>query len=1522
MARTFLIEAQPWSATTGAVVPVRLAGGGSRGYTHRGHDDWIAGVVGEPLATSLIGFDQTGFTGGAIPTTTAIAFAPSSRDKIDWLRTLVWAGTAITIYVGDDALAAPVWTVDLAGTVAGMTIAGNTMSLTISDLSGDLAKPVLVDHFTGDGGVEGIPEAKDRIKRRSWGRCWNVEARILDKANNIYEVGDPARPLQGITALKDKAREGPIVVLEWAGSIAATFAALQAAQAPAGGGVVAPSIACVKWWTQAPGPLTADLLGEVGGGYVDTAAQIAERIVAAKSTLTIANVAEAAGWRPDPAGLHVDSDGETAAAALDRLLLRTSLMWNLDPAGVIQLGQLSWVPEGDPIDAYRTDREAVYKPITSVMLGYQHNHRLHTDAELSAVFQASDGSYADGTPIEDLKPATPGATAGAPSGTTVGGTINPDTGEVEGGVPADDIAELPPRVQTIEDDVATVKGNIAELFDVFGDSESASASAAIAQQARDQAQAALAGSEDARDISIAKAQEAGIKAAAADASATLAGARATDSGNSADAAATSAQAAHTDATNSGTNAAAALASQVSATAVARGLLPSDFLSDGKFWFEGYQGDPASLPSIAQDARVTFPAIAGIGKVLQVKPSLLGATYYDAGQLGVTKLVPGRRYRVSVDYRATVLGDNPRIDAWAIYLSSSYAYVNSPSTSRTVPAANTRETVVIEIAGSTAIAAGAVYLRGMARMYGSGTYQLIAVVVEDITESAAAAGSATAAQGFSASAAASDTAAGQKASVATEQAGIATTKAGQAGASQQAAAISETNAAGSSAAAAASQQLTANAYRSTVLVGGNQQFDNGTDGWTNDPAPNTVMPAGQWVFNASYGGRTNVISTASASGRNIWSIKTYPITAGRKYKLRGSFHVGTGAAARMYMGVQCYDANGNTVGSNVGYMYILVGGSIYPSGSGWVDVESAVYPASSFNAGTAYVRLICWANYDNGAVVTALDYLTFEDVTGAADAETQAAISTNQAAIATNAAAAAQTSAVVSASVNSNAINPNGTFSDYPSAAVGAPPGNWSTGTGFGGMQRVVGENGIGYALRLPGNAGGDSYIYSASLNGSVRTGDWFVVEADVRLVSGTLTGAAALFQVLDSSGNTIQNLSLNIGAKYGAGVAGQTYRARQLFQVTAANASKSYTYAMSHWAGAGSNATANVIDWYRCLVRPATDQEIASKQATSDIASLNATVTQNVGAIADINGSAAFLEQIVAAGDGNPAIFRLLAGKDGSALWLMGDRIIVGNRITGQWVEVARFEDGVAKLNNALIRNLSVFPNATATLGFPVALDPKIFLANDGQVVSYGGSIGAPAARIEPDLSGIAVPAGSSLDVRALSSTANGFTARAKIIGSPTYANQAATGGTNVGGTPAWQMDKPTAADAYNGLYQVSATGTLTRTSYYRDDTNSWVGIYSGSMSFYVNNGSGFVFVGAVDGGGEFYYPTVPPATIPNTAFNHTFQYNGAIGSHGGKEFGVDGPITAFSRVAYTTLSAATETPITQNIPFKVYPSR
>lgn len=405
-----LIDASPRNAQTGAVQAVRLGGGGTAPLYHQDltgtWQHYRAGVVRSPRFSAKLGFEANGWTGGTLPTTGTIVFAPAERVLLAQHAGLFWKGAAITVRTGPEA--GP-FSVLMTGTVADASAAAGKLVLTIADLSAGVDKPLLTGRFAGTGGVEGIAEAAGRVKRRSWGRVFNVEGRILDKANNIYEFSDPARPLQAFDALRDKGSAGPIAGLAWQGSVAATFAALQAAAAPAGGGVVAPSIACAKWWTQPTGPLTADLRGEVGGGYVEDVVGLAGRVLASIGGPAIANAAQASAWRSGPAGIHVAEEAETAAQAIDRLLLGASLLWVLDPAGTVTIRQISFANPAETIRPISSTRQRQLAPVKSRRLGYQRNQRQHSEGEIAAVLRGSDVAYSDNTPIDSLRPAEAGA---------------------------------------------------------------------------------------------------------------------------------------------------------------------------------------------------------------------------------------------------------------------------------------------------------------------------------------------------------------------------------------------------------------------------------------------------------------------------------------------------------------------------------------------------------------------------------------------------------------------------------------------------------------------------------------------------------------------------------------------------------------------------------------------------------------------------------------------------------------------------------------------------------------------------------------------------------------------------------------------------------------------------------------------------------------------------------------------------------------------------------------------------------
>lgn len=329
--------------------------------------------------------------------------------------------------------------------------------------------------------------------------------------------------------------------------------------------------------------------------------------------------------------------------------------------------------------------------------------------------------------------------------------------------------------------------------------------------------------------------------------------------------------------------------------------------------------------------------------------------------------------------------------------------------------------------------------------------------------------------------------------------------------------------------------------------------------------------------------------------------------------------------------------------------------------------------------------------------------------------------------------------------------------------------------------------------------------------------------------------------------------------------------------------------------------------------------QASSGRALTGAVEARTTVTE--GAIADINGAAAFYEVVTAASGSNPAVVSLKAGKNGSTVNLSGDRVIIRNPVNGQQVEVARFENGIAQLNNAMIRRLRVAPRSNSQIFLPVMLRPIIRLGTDGQAVQYqnGASFGAPPERITPDLNGLpALAAGESYDIRAINITDIGFTAYAKKITASDPVGQYTGAGVNVGGTPQWRADKPTAADAYNGNYQFTflVSGQLLSSE-----------PLPGGGTFNEWRASGAIY--ATDTGGNWqvignYNHFWSGANAGgSTAVTVTVTSSMAIGQNGGYEFGVHpqiGGVASFSGVSYATQVQSNVAPISAPISWVISP--
>lgn len=397
-----LAEAQPRLVVDGTPVTVRLAGGGGAAPYLYGGNHYRAGIDSLPRIVTSSDFDGKDFGGGSVPQAMALRWAPGTNAKVAELAAYHWNDAAITVRIGPEGALPPVLT---AGSVLSVASDLGGLTIALSDPAAALRKPILTARFAGSGGVEGPVEWKGKIKPRAWGRVFNLPGEPIDKANNIYCFGDPQYAWAEFVELRDKgaaAAPAAVTVLSWQGSIAATFAALQAAVAPQGGGVACPSIACVKWWTLPAGDLCADIRGEVGAGYVETAASVAARIAGVVSTVPFAagTVAAANAVRPAAVGWRAKDENGTAAAALDTLLGDVSLKWVLDQ-DAISIRRWEWTAPVASARSVSVQRKQSFKPVSSRRLGYRQNQNVMSRDAIAGVVLVSNIAFDDGETLDD-----------------------------------------------------------------------------------------------------------------------------------------------------------------------------------------------------------------------------------------------------------------------------------------------------------------------------------------------------------------------------------------------------------------------------------------------------------------------------------------------------------------------------------------------------------------------------------------------------------------------------------------------------------------------------------------------------------------------------------------------------------------------------------------------------------------------------------------------------------------------------------------------------------------------------------------------------------------------------------------------------------------------------------------------------------------------------------------------------------------------------------------------------------------
>lgn len=690
--------------------------------------------------------------------------------------------------------------------------------------------------------------------------------------------------------------------------------------------------------------------------------------------------------------------------------------------------------------------------------------------------------------------------------------------------------------------------------------------------------------------------------------------------------------------DAGEHAADAQASAVVASNAAATLFPDRYISGTETNFTtGGPGSPDTIASVESNA-----TLSGYGPVRQGIANGT-TTVFDWGQKAVLSATAGRTYEVTAEINVLSFTGVPRLQVALRGLDASYATISNTASPVNITTTGTLILTArfsnIASTGITAWAAGSVWLRPFARLAratdntGTVEAQFKRLTVRDVTEVKAA----------------------------TDASVVATTAAGAAGDSATAA----NNVLGQARVTVANGPI----FPADFSQDGKFWFG-GVNGYTGDPATRTPITSNATFSFATITGIGRVLQVNSAVGNvDVSPIGARKLAANRTYKVTAQVRTtsasGTRTAQVIFAGLLAdYSYQGSSA---------YGGATTNLAQNAWTEI-TVTLPSATVNAwlalGTPPVHVRPLIRLGGTTATYELASLLFEDITESKAAEGHANASFNSyqnadsratdaeswagaaqgfrneaetfrgnalsyagqandyQVAASDFAAAAQANATLSASLGANSINENPAFSAWSNAS-GLPDkyGWWDSG---GTLSRVAGPRG-GYAARLTVAANTNSGLAQGiSESTGMQAGrlgpGWYVLEAEVKLISGSLQGAGMYVGFHNASSINVIAHTIDFATEpdssntvVGAGVVGRTYRFDKLVQVTNTAATQGVIHPMANWDGFGTRA-AKTIDFNRCSFRQATAVEIARQTVLEPLSS---TVSSHTSAISTLEGNLA-----------------------------------------------------------------------------------------------------------------------------------------------------------------------------------------------------------------------------------------------------------------------------------------------------------
>lgn len=214
----------------------------------------------------------------------------------------------------------------------------NLIRVRIRDNSYKLARVLQTGFYGGSGGYDGDANLSGLPRPLAFGQCFNLPALLVDDANQIYQVH--MRTIESIDAV-------------FAGAAAITdstddyadYSSLAGASVAGGEYATCLALGLFRLGSAPTGQVTADIHGDASGGYVETSAEIAQRLLqdfagVPTGEIDTAAFAAFAAAEAGAVGLWLGAEAIDVDAAMDRIAAGVFGWWGCGRDGLYTMGAL------------------------------------------------------------------------------------------------------------------------------------------------------------------------------------------------------------------------------------------------------------------------------------------------------------------------------------------------------------------------------------------------------------------------------------------------------------------------------------------------------------------------------------------------------------------------------------------------------------------------------------------------------------------------------------------------------------------------------------------------------------------------------------------------------------------------------------------------------------------------------------------------------------------------------------------------------------------------------------------------------------------------------------------------------------------------------------------------------------------------------------------------------------------------------------------------------------------------------